>query len=170
MLFELLRTSACNLNCRLPPRFAPPLYASSRKEVLSSSRAYYGDLPACPGVLFCRVSVPSLETFGQIPRTLSPNALTALACFARPVRIGFLHYLHNLHCFLIVQGGCLSVKTHLLRCGGVYLSVCQGAFSRFYKDVFFGETRAFSLPFARFARIAVFFDSAYCRVSCKSVY
>ena len=45
-------------------------------------------------------------------------------------RIGFLHYLHYLHCFLIVQGGCLGVKTHLLRCGGVNLSVCQGAFSR----------------------------------------
>jgi len=48
----------------------------------------------------------------------------------RPLRIGFLHFLHYLHCFLIVQGGWLGVKTHLLRCGGVNLSVCYSAFSR----------------------------------------
>ncbi len=29
---------------------------------------------------------------------------------------GFLHYLHDLHCFLIVPDACLSVKTPLLMC------------------------------------------------------
>ena len=45
---------------------------------------------------------------------------------------GFLHFLHYLHCFLIALDGCFSVKTPFVK-----------------------------VRFARFARIAVFFDGAY---------
>ena len=100
---------------------------------------------------------------------------------------GFLHYLHYLHCFLIVLVRCLSVKTPLFKCEVYFAGIVEGkrymgVFPLFpLIPLFFDGTErhynrknsfvkvrgswfvpdAQLLRYARFARIAVFFDSAY---------
>ena len=106
----------------------------------------------------------------------------------RPTFYGvFLHYLHNLHCFLIAPDRCLSVKTPLLRCKSATCGIVEG---RRYMGIFplfplfplffDGTERHYNrknlfvkvqgswfglyarlLRFARIAGIAVLFDSAY---------
>ena len=75
-------------------------------------------------------------------------------CRYPPVSCHLREFLHYLHCYLIAPCSYLSVKTPFVKVRGIDFFLIWWHSCSFFTDLF-------SLRFAWFARITVFFDGAY---------